>query len=286
MKSLSKHLFSLLTLLSAALSYAGTGVSRTVNYSDDQIVPIKAKIKFSTLIVLPKSEKIMDYTTGDKEFWIINGSQNFCYVKPAKTGISSNINLITASGHVYSFLLTEAGKDDGDFDLKVFVDPVGATGNAIIPNSGAPLPPFVPASDVVQQKARDAAQIKTFEAQAQKEVASYKQAASAAQSQVSTAIDQYRSDYPIHLHFDYVYEAQKAPFFITAIYHDEIATYIRSDAEEKPVIYELKDGVPTTVNFQLRDGVYVVPEVLDRGYLVLGKKMAEFQRVSYKHHED
>jgi type IV secretion system protein VirB9 len=78
-----------------------------VKYSKEDIVPVHAKLRFSTLIVLPDSEEILDFTTGDKEFWIINGAHNLCYVHPAQAGIRSNLNLITASGHVYSFLLTE-----------------------------------------------------------------------------------------------------------------------------------------------------------------------------------
>src|SRR5580704_614760 len=76
--------------------------ARVVKYSKEDIVPVHAKLKFSTLIVLPEDEEILDFTTGDKEFWVINGAHNLCYVHPAQAGIRSNLNLITASGHVYS----------------------------------------------------------------------------------------------------------------------------------------------------------------------------------------
>jgi type IV secretory pathway VirB9-like protein len=85
------------------LRAAGDG-ARVVKYSKQDIVPVRAKLRFSTLIVLPDDEEILDFTTGDKEFWIINGAHNLCYVHPAQAGIRSNLNLITASGHVYSFL--------------------------------------------------------------------------------------------------------------------------------------------------------------------------------------
>ena len=80
--------------------------ARVVKYSKEDIVPVRAKLRFSTLIVLPEDEEILDFTTGDKEFWVINGAHNLCYVHPAQAGIRSNLNLITASGHVYSFLPT------------------------------------------------------------------------------------------------------------------------------------------------------------------------------------
>src|SRR5689334_6768558 len=51
--------------------------TKVISYGDRDIVPIKTKLRYTTLIVLPKEEQILDYTCGDKEFWIINGSQNF-----------------------------------------------------------------------------------------------------------------------------------------------------------------------------------------------------------------
>jgi type IV secretion system protein VirB9 len=74
--------------------------ARVVKYGKEDIVPVHAKLRFSTLIVLPDEEEILDFTTGDRDFWIINGSHNLCYVHPAQAGIRSNLNLITASGHV------------------------------------------------------------------------------------------------------------------------------------------------------------------------------------------
>src|SRR5216683_2675604 len=98
--------------------------ARVVKYGKEDIVPVHAKLRFSTLIVLPEEEEILDFTTGDREFWIINGSHNLCYVHPAQAGIRSNLNLITASGHVYSFLLTEISSDPNALpDLKVFIEP-------------------------------------------------------------------------------------------------------------------------------------------------------------------
>ena len=53
-----------------------------MKYAKEDIVPVRAKLRFSTLIVLPDDEEILDFTTGDKEFWIINGAHNLCYVHP------------------------------------------------------------------------------------------------------------------------------------------------------------------------------------------------------------
>ncbi|HEX8879510.1 MAG TPA: hypothetical protein VF749_05740 [Candidatus Acidoferrum sp.] len=45
-----------------------------MKYSQQDITQVRAKLGFSTLIVLPESEEILDFTTGDKEFWIVNGA--------------------------------------------------------------------------------------------------------------------------------------------------------------------------------------------------------------------
>src|SRR5467141_4791320 len=134
MKSLSKANFAIrFTLVLVALSFISIEVSplladpagaRTVKYSQQDIIPVRAKLRFSTLIVLPQNEEILDFATGDKEFWIINGSHNLCYVHPAQAGIRSDLHLITSTGRVYSFLLTEISNDSSaEPDLKLFVEP-------------------------------------------------------------------------------------------------------------------------------------------------------------------
>src|SRR6185437_3511643 len=131
-------------LAHASASLAATDTARIVKYAKEDIVPVRAKLRFSTLIVLPEGEEILDFTTGDKDFWIINGAHNLCYVHPAQAGIRSNLNLITASGHVYSFLLTEITNDPtAQPDLKIFVQPKEQS--AI--GTGAFARNFVPASE-------------------------------------------------------------------------------------------------------------------------------------------
>ena len=240
--------------------------ARTVQYAETEIIPIHAKIRFSTLIVLPANEEILDATTGDKEFWIINGAHNLCYLHPAQQGIRSNLNLITSSGHVYSFLLTEISSEPNtEPDLKVFVE---RKEESTI-NGAALVPPLARASEVQAYKsAVDAARTDAA------------QAVHAAEDHAQKEISQYREQYPGKLQFDYSLDAKasRPPFSVSAIYHDDKFTYIKCTAQEKPTIYELKDGKPNLVNFDLANGVYVIPKILDRGYLVLGKKKLNFER--------
>jgi type IV secretion system protein VirB9 len=245
--------------------YADSG-ARTVKYAETDVIPIHAKIRFSTLIVLPVNEEILDATTGDKEFWIINGAHNLCYLHPAQQGIRSNLNLITSTGHVYSFLLTEISNEaNAEPDLKIFVE---RKEESTI-NGASGVPPLARASEVQAYKAAvDAAR------------ADAAHAVHAAEERAQKDISEYREQYAGKLEFDYSYNAKaaRAPFSVAAIYHDDKFTYIRCSAQEKPTIYEVKDGKPNLINFELANGVYLIPKIVDQGYLALGKKKLNFER--------
>ena len=247
-------------------SRAATDAARVVKYSKEDIVPVRAKLRFSTLIVLPDDEEILDFTTGDKEFWIINGAHNLCYVHPAQAGIRSNLNLITASGHVYSFLLTEITSDPtAELDLKIFIEPKEGSSVAL----GGGLRGYVSAGEAeAYKKELDALRAETVDR------------VRAAQSQSTDEVNRFRSGYATKLQFDYPLDAKAArePFAVSVIYHDDAFTYIRSAAREKPALYEIKDGKPNLITFQVENGVYIAPKIIDSGYLAIGKKKLPFAR--------
>jgi type IV secretion system protein VirB9 len=226
--------------------------ARTVQYHSQDIIAIRAKVKYTTLIELPTTEKIMEAATGDKDFWIVDVVGNFCFVHPAKQGIASNLNLITDKGNIYSFTLQDISGSSAEPDLKVIVEP--ADRSAIVAASGPPQ--FVPAAQLEQSK----------------------QQVNALQSHVEQAVDEYKSGYPTQLKFDYVYKANQAPFDIQSIYHDDKFTYIKTNAPEKFSVYEMKDGKPNLVTYDLREGTYIIPKVMDDGYVELGKKRMNFAR--------
>ena len=98
--------------------------AKTVQYGEKDVVKLKAKVGFTTLIVLPEKEVVLDYVCGDKEFWVVNGNQNVAYVKPAREGSMTNLNLVTEAGNIYTFVLVGMSKNpDSQPDLKVFVEP-------------------------------------------------------------------------------------------------------------------------------------------------------------------
>ena len=145
-------------VVNCALVFSSIGAfaqdsARTVQYHSQDIVPIRAKVKYTTLIELPTTEKIMEAATGDKEFWIVDVVGNFCFVHPAKQGISSNLNLITDKGNIYSFTLQDISALSTTPDLKVIVEP--ADRSAIVAASGPPQ--FVPAAQLEQSRQQLAA---------------------------------------------------------------------------------------------------------------------------------
>jgi type IV secretion system protein VirB9 len=101
-------------------------------------------------------------------------------------------------------------------------------------------------------------------------------AVDAAHRQTKEAIAAYQQQYPARLQFPYAIPKYEKPFLVQAIWHDGQFTYIKADANELPALYEVQDGKPSLVNFQVQQGTYVVPKVLDEGYLALGKARFAF----------
>ena len=238
--------------ISSTVAVAQEASARTVQYHSQDIVPIHARLKYTTLIEVPPTEKIMEAATGDKDFWVVDVVGNFCFVHPAKAGISSNLNLITDKGNIYSFTLQDISGTADVPDLKVLIVP--ADRSSIVAANGPAQ--FVPAVQLDQAK----------------------QQLAAVQAHITQAVDEYKSAYPLELKFDYTFKANEAPFDIQSIYHDDRFTYIKTDAPEKFSVYEMKDGKPNLINYDLRNGTYIIPKVMDSGYVELGKKRMEFSR--------
>jgi type IV secretion system protein VirB9 len=225
--------------------------ARTVKYAAKDIVRVSTRPRFTTLILLPSQERILDFVIGDKDAWVLEGTQNFAYLKPTKAGLETSVNLITASGNIYTFYCVS--DESPQNDLKVIVEPTDTK----LLSAANGTPRMLPASEVEQVREAAALEVK------------------AAQDQTN----RFRSDYAVHaLKFDYRFKGNKKPFNISAIYHDDRFTYIHTAATEKPTFYEVKDGQPTLVNFTLQDGVYLVDHVVEKGYLAIGKHKTTFER--------
>jgi type IV secretion system protein VirB9 len=237
---------------------------RTIPYHARDLVALRAKVRYTTMIVLPEAEDILEVTCGDKEFWIVNAHGAVAYVKPAKPGSETNLNLRTASGQVYPFVLSEISELKGaEPDLAVYLEPED-------PASFAPWhepPKYVPAQQLADVRAQ--AEIARDEA---------RRATEAARKELEHGVTVFRTTYPLSLQFDYRIALDRAPFFVRGMFHDEHVTYIQAHAPELPSLYELKDGTANLVNFEVHDGTYVVQKVLDNGYFALGKQRLMFTR--------
>jgi type IV secretion system protein VirB9 len=145
-------IISLVSILSSLGALAQES-ARTVQYHSQDIIPIRAKVKYTTLIELPTTEKIMEAATGDKEFGIVDVVGNFCFVHPAKQEIASNLNLITDKGNIYTFTLEDVSSSSKTPDLKVIVQPADLS--AIVAANGPAQ--FVPAAQLEQLRQQMAA---------------------------------------------------------------------------------------------------------------------------------
>jgi type IV secretion system protein VirB9 len=228
-----------------------TGI-REVSADARSLVPLQTRLRYTTMIVLPDGEEILDVICGDKDFWVISATHNIAHVKPAKEGASTNLNLVAGSGTVYSFLLTEKGGTTLP-DLKVYVNQDSS-------------------EQIGKPKYYSAAQVEGLEA----DVAEARASADAAERRATDAIAAYQQQYPTRLQFAYGPIRYAKPFLVRSVWHDGRFTYIKTDATELPALYEVKDGKPSVLNFQVHDGTYVVPKVIDEGYLSLGKERFTF----------
>ena len=244
----------LLLFLGIVPALAQTSGIRDVTASDRSVIALQTRLRYTTMIVLPDGEEILDVICGDRDFWVISAVQNVAHVKPAKSGTETNLNLVTASGRIYSFLLSEKNSTTTP-DLKVYVniDDTAVGG---------------------RQKYYSAADVERLQA----EITEVKEAAGRAEQRAIEAQATERQQYPTRLQFVYGSLKYEKPFLVRAMWHDGLFTYLKSDASELPALYELQDGKPAVLNFQVHDGTYVVPKVIERGYLALGNARFSFEQ--------
>ena len=102
----------------------------------------------------------------------------------------------------------------------------------------------------------------------------------AVRQQAEVEIDSFRAVYPTRIKLPYRLsdKALKWPFLVQGMWHDGQFTYLRSNAQESPALYEIKDGKPALVAYDLtEDGLYVARHVLGDGWLQIGEKKAKWR---------
>ena len=137
-------------------------------------------------------------------------------VKPAKAGAETNLNLVTTSGQVYAFLLTEVSDaTDQDPDFTVYLEP----DDPAVAAAGRDHPKYVPAQ-----------QVEDFRAQADLAREDARRATDAARAALETGLTRFRTTYPLGLQFPYRFKADTKPFFVHAMFHDDHLTFIQAHA--------------------------------------------------------
>ena len=239
---------------------------------EDQVVRIRAKTRHTTVIVLPQTENVLDFVVGDSEYWHLTGAANLAFLKPIAEGVTTNVALVCASGRIYSFLVTE--QSAGQPHLVVRVGQQTEDDPHISP--GKHEPAFVARGQVAAYQRMAESAIKTAKA-AQTNADSRIADATALATGESEA---FQAEYPTRLKFPYQLEdkALKWPFLVEGMWHDGQFTYLRSNAQESPALYEQKDGKPALVAYDLsEDGLYIARHVLGNGWLQIGKQKAKWR---------
>ena len=231
---------------------AETGESaRTVQYHAQDIVPIRARMKYTTLIVVPPTEKIMEAATGDKDFWIVDVVGSFCFVHPAKQGISSNLNLITDKGNIYSFTLQDVSGTSLAPDLKVMIEPCGPQSR---PRMDLPSTSRPPRSSTCRSSLPRS------------------RATSGRRWTSTRPLTRYRSSSTMSTRRTKLLSTSSPSTTTTS------SPTSRTNAPEKFSVYDIKDGKPNLITYDLREGTYIIPIVLQNGYVQLGNKKMQFSR--------
>ena len=258
--------------LSLPLIAQDTGPVLRVVEAEDQIVRIRAKTRHTTIIVLPATETVLDFVVGDSEYWHLTGAANLAFLKPVAEGVTTNVALVCASGRIYSFLVTERGSSDPH--LVVWIEAQEKNGPGI--STARHEPAFVARGQVAAYQQMADTAMKT--AKAAQVDADSRIADAAALAAVET--EAFRADYPTRLKFPYrlADKALKWPFLVQGMWHDGQFTYLRSYAQESPALYEIKDGKPALVAYDLtEDGLYVARRLLGDGWLQIGKEKAQWK---------
>lgn len=230
------------------------------------VFEITTRVRHTTVITLPAHETILDFVVGDAEYWHLSGSANVAFLKPVEAAVATNVALVCESGRIYSFMVAE--RSDAEPHLVVRFGGAGAGAEAAavaMGADGAHEPAFVPRSSIQGYQAiAERAQLAVAEARAE------------AQEQ----IDAFRSDYPTRLRWPYRLDedAVRWPFLVEGMWHDGEYTYLRSIAQETPALYEIKDGEPSLVPYDLtEDGLYVVRRIIGPGWLQIGEERVRWR---------
>lgn len=238
-------------------------LARVVQYGMRDTVRINTRPLYTTLIVLPEKERIIQILCGDKDFWQVTHLANHASAKPAEGATKTVLHLITAANNAYTFELVADPKVDPDF--KLFVEPKD---DAML------------ASLKVEPKFVEASQLATL----REEIDQWRAESFRLRKEQAAKIEEVKAkveaEAPAAAKHEYKFRSHEAPFNIQGIWHDGKFTYIQAKPQELPALYEKRDGKGNLIQFRFDNDLYIAEKVLENGYLKIGKKTTEFYRVA------
>lgn len=240
-----------------------SSAARKVAYRNGDSVRVFGQYGWESIAVLPSAEKILDVFCGNEDAWTVHvrPKTNFVAFTPNRPGVPrSNVMLVAASGNIYTFELVDVSKDaSGHADTQVLLN---VTDDGMR-NAMKAAPKYVSAEDVEA--------FKTMAARAEEEAS---KAREQAQATAQAEADKLRAELPSKIRTDYEYDrsrAEKAPWNLKGLFHDDKFSYFRSSSQEALAVYEIKDGKPVAVNmFPTGEGIVRLDRIVDRGYFQLG----------------
>jgi len=240
--------------------------SRTIHYHESDVVTVYVQYGMTTTFILPKPERIVAASCGDNKRFNVQTNGNLAFVTPGDEALGSktNLNIVNQSGNIYSFYIVEDSRlSNAHADLKLMIEP---SDQSLVDAINAP-PRFVPADDVAKYRAA----AEDAQAKAQAETARARREVEADRVKLVAQI-------PSLVKHDYEWHGPQKPFNLSTMWHTDTETVIEANPQEPGAVYELKDGKPALVDFVYKDGRYVLPKVVDQGYIQIGKSKLDFNR--------
>lgn len=227
---------------------------RTVVVGERSITRIHLCPLQITTLVLPERELTRTSSVADTENWKLETTESKqasrylnIHVKQPLTN-ETTLNVMTDHDSSYTFILDLTS---GSCDSKVFIDADSALAKRI-----ADTRPWLSPDDADRLRAQ---------------VEDARKGVATAQANIDSKVDAFRAKYPAKLHFDYKYDAKQAEKMgVHSIYTDGTFLYISANPKETPALYEIKDGKPSLIAFEFKDGLYSTARVVDQGYLAVG----------------
>ena len=108
-------------LLSLSPGGAQTPSARRVEVTDDTVIQLATRVRYTTVVAVPANERILEFVLGDPERWGLVGAANIALLKPMVVGARTSVVLVTDSGRIYVFTAEEGSREP---DLMVYVQHV------------------------------------------------------------------------------------------------------------------------------------------------------------------